>query len=406
MKVLNFIKSDGVISSLILAGLILAITAITTFLWNENSISLSTQINSEKMGHFGDIFGGLIGSIWALAGIFLFYKALVEQRVDFAQNREAFTLQIKALNEQRKEFELTREEMVSSRKIYEEQSNTLKLQQFESNFYSLLHLYRNIKNEVDSDEGMLFEKLLEEILSKEPCSSALYFEEQILSYEKVYAKYRDKLSPLFKSFYRIISNIDSCETLTDREKHKYAKIFRSQLSDFEIVLIYFNAFTKRAEKIKKYILKYNLLKHKPAISTPEYKKYLNKNSPKTLINFHDELSDFMSKHVDMFYDLNSEKDKVEEHFVSISAIVGIYFNDSIEIRIFLKNELSTHDLNFNDNEFISFLKLIIIEISSLNSLVEKEKIKLESYKKESDDEKEFCIRLITDEKININKDKY
>ena len=144
MKILKWIKSDYSITSLIVLGLCFLISSVIVFLWNDLSFDSNLKVNSEKFGHFGDVIGGLVGSLWALAGIFLFYKALTEQREDFKTSKKALDLQVDALHQQIEEFKLSRDEQISSRKVYEKQSDTLKTQQFESNFYSLLDVYRSI----------------------------------------------------------------------------------------------------------------------------------------------------------------------------------------------------------------------------------------------------------------------
>ncbi|EGR0098062.1 hypothetical protein FR266_22185, partial [Vibrio vulnificus] len=135
------IKKEKFIFSIVGLGAVGFVLALPFFLWNDVEFSLSAKLNAEKVAQFGDFIGGVFGSIWALAGIFLFYKALTEQRADFKNNKKALDLQVQALQKQIEEFQLSRDEQVLSRKVYEEQSKTLKTQQFESNFYSLLNVY-------------------------------------------------------------------------------------------------------------------------------------------------------------------------------------------------------------------------------------------------------------------------
>ncbi|PTB88561.1 hypothetical protein C9994_17705, partial [Marivirga lumbricoides] len=73
---------------------------------------------------FGDIIGGLIGSIWSLAGIFLFYLALTEQRKDIKINQDTLKSQIKSLDLQIEEYKLQRIELEETRKVLREQSET------------------------------------------------------------------------------------------------------------------------------------------------------------------------------------------------------------------------------------------------------------------------------------------
>jgi uncharacterized membrane protein len=125
-------------TNLIRIGIGLSAIGIIIFLWNFKFIS-DENVDSEKIGQFGDYFGGIIGSIWSLAGVILFYVALQEQRKDIEINRTALEKQIE-------EFSLQRVELSETRKIFEEQAETLKVQRFENTFFQLLNLHHEIVN--------------------------------------------------------------------------------------------------------------------------------------------------------------------------------------------------------------------------------------------------------------------
>ena len=124
-------------------GIILFGIGIFLFLWKE-SFTGENKINSEKIAQFGDFIGGIIGSVWSLAGVILFYVALTEQREDIKINREALNAQVSALNKQIEEFELQRDELKETRKVFKEQSETLKIQRFENTFFQLINLHHEI----------------------------------------------------------------------------------------------------------------------------------------------------------------------------------------------------------------------------------------------------------------------
>ena len=74
-KILSWIG----ISSIILGAVIFIVFRS----WN-----YSLTINEEKIGQFGDFVGGVVGSIFAFAGVILYYVALTEQRKDIEINRK------------------------------------------------------------------------------------------------------------------------------------------------------------------------------------------------------------------------------------------------------------------------------------------------------------------------------
>jgi hypothetical protein len=125
-------------------GLFLLISGFILFIWNDFQFDSDLPIDKQKFGQFSEYVGGIIGSIWALAGVILFYVALTDQREDIKNNREVLLTQVKALEQQIKEFALQRVEMKMTRKVFNEQSTTLKKQQFESTFFNSLDLFNNI----------------------------------------------------------------------------------------------------------------------------------------------------------------------------------------------------------------------------------------------------------------------
>jgi len=53
---------------------------------------LTGEINIEKTGQFGDFIGGVVGSIWSLTGVLLFFATLRLQSREFKENRVHFQL--------------------------------------------------------------------------------------------------------------------------------------------------------------------------------------------------------------------------------------------------------------------------------------------------------------------------
>ena len=74
----------------------------------------------EITGQFGDFFGGVIGSLWTLAGVFLYFSALKVQQ---------------------KQLKVQKEEMKQSEKL-------LSQQQFENTFFGLLQTQKELKKDL------------------------------------------------------------------------------------------------------------------------------------------------------------------------------------------------------------------------------------------------------------------
>lgn len=82
--------SEKFVIVLIILGFLSILISFLTFGWNDISWDISSQVNSEKIGHLGDFIGGISGSLWALASVILFYIALIEQRKELRQQKDEF----------------------------------------------------------------------------------------------------------------------------------------------------------------------------------------------------------------------------------------------------------------------------------------------------------------------------
>lgn len=104
---------------LIWLGILILVLSIILFAWNSSLFLLNDEADTSKLGQFGDLIGGLVGSIWAVAGVILFYLALREQRRDIQINQEALSTQIE-------EFKGQKIEMAETRKEHKRQTANLK----------------------------------------------------------------------------------------------------------------------------------------------------------------------------------------------------------------------------------------------------------------------------------------
>jgi hypothetical protein len=276
-------------------GLFLLLVGLIMFIWNDWSLSTNDKIKADKIGQFGDFVGGLVGSIWALAGVVLFYVALTEQRTDFGTNRKVLEAQTEALKQQIKEFELQREELSATRKVFNIQSKTLKKQQFESTFFNLLNLHHEIVNSIDLrsrvDKYPGFEKHFTRGLSDDEKNQKIievttgrdcfvkfckgfrntYKEnkeenpetkERELcekSYQEYYENHQSDLGHYFRNLYHIFKFIKNSEV---KNKKSYTSLVRAQLSNDELFLLFYNSSSELgSEKFLPLIEEFHLLKN-------------------------------------------------------------------------------------------------------------------------------------------------
>ncbi len=230
------------------------------------------SINLNNFGQFGDFIGGISGSLWALAGVLLFYLALKEQRKDIQINQKALNAQIQSLNQQIEEFKLQRNELEQTRKVFIEQSETLKIQRFENTFFQLLTLQQELVDNLRFDHPEYTES---EILSKKLYTRNNVFSKSVEilkgnfqkdifdesnwkstepksykeAYERIGRRYKEfylittkqSLSHYFRNLYHIFKFIYLSELVEDKRKQFYASIVRAQLSSDELFLILYNS---------------------------------------------------------------------------------------------------------------------------------------------------------------------
>lgn len=246
----------------------------------------------DERGTFGDMFGSInaLYSGLAFAGII-------------------FTILL-----QRKELNYQREELRETRKEFEIQNRTLKLQRFESTFFNLLSLHHQIVDSIDLDiekekrvkspaigsmkmnKPTEYERIIIKgrdvfKLTYEELKDNLSYKKEIeivnVEYMKFYETVQTDFGHYFRNLYRIIKLVDQTEFYSHSEleidpngktrnellayslpnnntRYKYTSIIRSQLSDYELLWLFYNGLSKNGnEKFKPLIEKYSILKNLP-----------------------------------------------------------------------------------------------------------------------------------------------
>lgn len=415
-----------------LSLLILLIPISILYLWN-NTYTLSAPIDNGKFGTFGDFVGGVLGSIWSLCGILLFYSALREQRADFKTNSNALLKQVAALEIQSEEFRLQREELSQSRQVFIEQAKTQRQQRFESTYFSLLELYTRVTSDLNlqTSSNNYFKNLKSELFKKAP-----HHHDPIKNYEfskknylEIFYNQKEELSHYFKLIYRILKIIDDSEII-ENEKFRYIKILRSQLSENEMFAIYYNSHSIYGGESYKLILKYNLLKHLPCTSKVEFAKYLyeiNEHGkiviPNATENSFTELNTKSSFLLGFNYELNrlirnfllkltdELKDESFEYYkesytlpLCNDSVVAFYSTESYELAIEITTAPDDFDViaGLKRDIFINYFKAFLYDsfafsrykdISTLSRFIEVIKI-----------ENKIKFEIKSDRRLSINTD--
>lgn len=344
----NVITEDTALMLLKVGGGIAVISAFLFLFFG--SWKFHWYLDEAKIGQFGDFIGGVVGSLFSLVGVILFYIALKDQRTDFKTNQNALQLQITAANQQIEEFKAQREELESTRKIYEQQTKTMKNQQFDSNFYSLLNVFVNIKKNLNqsSDGEEYFQKKFQQLSEKltyNQGDTLVKFREKIIDeYENIYLGDRANLSLYFKTVYRLLVTIEECDHLTESEKLFYSKVLRSQITNDELLILYYNYHSVYGKRVQRLILKYNFLKHLETLSKIEFEKKftLSTKDKIDLILLTDMIGELLTKNLKIAEDIEiTEPVKVEEKIDKYGWIIGIYIDQAIDLKIIVDKDQDT-----------------------------------------------------------------
>ena len=258
-KISNFNATNIIIIAFI------SVIVIWLLFWGGIDIFIS---DCTDRGTFGDKFGAVNALFSGLAFAGLIATLLYQ--------KEELTLQ-------REELQHTREELKRQREEFEEQNKTLKRQRFENTFFNMLSLQQEITNNLFYQD----EKENEQTITQHTYKGREVFKE---IYENATVKYEGLIYPkntglklvlkhngynaytaiadttrfdhYFRNLYRIFKYIDTTDLINDDERYEYACIVRSQLSDYELIMLFFNGLSDNGkEKFKPLIEKYAILKN-------------------------------------------------------------------------------------------------------------------------------------------------
>lgn len=288
-------KKDNLIGLYILFGVIISAWIISIFVlkWKFSNWTIRATFG-DSFGAINSLFSGL-----ALSGII-------------------YTIFL-----QKKELTLQREELKNTRKEFTTQNKTLRLQRFENTFFNLLSLHHQIVDSIDLDieKKKRTDNLSRNLISiRRTKDLSNQVQPQTQEYDRIIIKGRDvfrvkyeglkyhlldsgddindkyleiyetvqtDFGHYFRNLYRIIKLVDETEFHTHLEletssnakksiellnynltnhktKYEYTSMIRSQLSDYELLWLFYNCISKNGiEKFKPYIEKYSLLKNIP-----------------------------------------------------------------------------------------------------------------------------------------------
>jgi hypothetical protein len=193
----------------------------------------------------GEFFGGAVGSIWSLAGVILFFLALIYQR---------------------RELELQRQELLETRQILDGQSKTIQIQQFENTFFQLLDFHLTATKRIENQEGGNgFDKMYDDFKKaigttkrkrkKDGSSQNLDTHVFETSFRMVYDSYRNTLSHYIESYKALLFLVDEKSS----DPLFYVNIIKPHLTEQEVLIqFYYVLLYGNNERFKRVVETYGL----------------------------------------------------------------------------------------------------------------------------------------------------
>ena len=282
-KISNWAKNSDTFEVMAIVAIIIGTIIMIGSFWlgSYNEIKLThARANIVDLSEF---IGRLVGSLWSLAGVLLFYASLTSQKEDLERQRELLVKQIDEVVAQTKEFRIQNE-------MSKEQKN-------EETFFHLLRFHSEIistitieQQEVDYVTGENINKVIEGRKSfveyydiykrffQEAAEMTTSQDEESLSrifdkaYNSFYLEYQADLGHYFRNLYNIIFFIDS---LKKTQHTFYFGLLMAQLSNYELTLLFFHCLRSTNKDFKVLVEKYAILDQVPKdeVTTMAHKLY-------------------------------------------------------------------------------------------------------------------------------------
>ena len=218
-----------------------------------------TFANIDKAGVFGDSFGVLTACFSGLAFAGIVYTMF---------------LQMKELGYQRKELKFTHDELTLTRKEFEKQNIAAKLQNFESTFFQMLRLHNDIVGSLDlrwqgqdreigrSYFSYIYNRLKTKYEKRVSSGAPGSYANQIeVAVHEIWNEYRRDLGPYYRYLFTIFNFVVENDVV---DKRQYADIVRAQLSDYELLILFYLVMHKYGiEKFKSIVEDFAIFENLP-----------------------------------------------------------------------------------------------------------------------------------------------
>lgn len=222
--------------------------------WAGNFDPNATAVNPQlaSAGAWGDSFGGFnalfgaLGFTAVVSTLYLQYQSLEQQRVDLHVQRfeTTFFELLKLMRELRSELEYTQ-----SAEMQREKNKGIVRSEKQTGFDAIKFSFLEVRHFATKNR-------LAGIELDRKSMSDVYM-------QRVHRRFESKFAPYFRIIYTIMYRISIDEILTQDQKFYYANILRSQFTAHETCLIAINAMSPVAKDLFEHVTYFRMLKYAP-----------------------------------------------------------------------------------------------------------------------------------------------
>lgn len=351
----------------ILLTIIFSAIAIILFGWNKQ-IDILNPIDYNLFGTFGDFFGGILGTIFALVGTLLLIRTFKYQQKVTNENEKQ--LETQRLNDLF--FELIKLYQTEVKELCGQISQVRSYNQNDDAPKSDKDTNKKVtveKTEISYNDKDFFdyEKRVLQNGFRNRKSFHANSREALKYYMLFYIRNRAKIAAYFRTIYRIYDLIDSSK-LDEEVKKNYLKIMRAQLTESELFFIRYNAMSYYGANFIKYINKYHILKHLPALEMLEFKEWWEPLNTVERMGLNIVFDDVKRLIYNAF---SNDKDKRETVYANNTSKYSLNIAIKKQYDVCISLTIDTREKNYSA-EFMAFEKMNYKKIQQLFDCIIKE----------------------------------
>lgn len=265
------ISYEKVALILIWAGISIIVLSFISYFFEQINIFGFSKKSAEHLGQMGEYIGGIVGSLWSLAGIILFYEAIRFQRTELIMQRE--------------ELQYQRAEIMEQTNQYIIQNQTLVTSKLEGTYFQLITMHNDIVRGLTLDFDLhnkieyaakivhgrycflnyykYFKKVFNDnidltgVSADEPDDIKEILNE---SFKMFYDEFQEDVGHYFRNLFNLALYIDKSKM---NNKKFYYNLVRSLLSNYELIMLFYYCLSEHGQKMKNLTEKYSLFVQLP-----------------------------------------------------------------------------------------------------------------------------------------------